>query len=92
MKNEIPSIIEATKLTFIRLGEMEEINMTVDIKNRTMTFQRLTFNEDDQDWEADEVYASEIEDELAEYIFILGNDNSQRIREMKSMFSHKMFA
>lgn len=92
MRNELPATLDGSELKFIRLGEMEDIDMTVDLKTRTMTFECVFYDEETEDWDGREVYASEIENQMEEYAFCAIQSNPLSFRELKAIFSHKMFA
>lgn len=90
MINEIPATISGLKLLFIRLGEMEDIDMTIDLKTKTMTFERIQFDENNDEWVSDEICACEIEDEMNVYNFLSITDKPLTFRDLQSLFSHKM--
>lgn len=92
MKSVIPAIIHGNEIKFIRLGEMEDIDITLDFKSNTMTFERVFYDENAEDWDGKEVYASEIENEMKNYLFCAGLSTAKTFRELQSLFSHKMFA
>lgn len=91
MKNEIPAMIDTTSMTFTRLGEYEDIDMTLTSDGR-MTFERVYYNEEAGDWDGNEVYASDIEDQMSEYAFLHISSKPLTFGQLMSSFSHKMFA
>jgi hypothetical protein len=92
MKNEIPAIRSNTEMTFTRLGGEEEIDLHLCRKTNRMTFQKVTWNEEAEEWEAKEVYLSEVQHELEDYGFCTISESPMTIRQLAAAFSHKMFA
>jgi len=90
--NEIPALRNNNEMTFTRLGPDEDIDMTLERKTQRMTFQRLEYNEETGDWDGKEVYASEVEEELENYTFSTITEKPLSFRQLKAIFSHKMFA
>jgi len=92
MKNEIPATLDGSELTFIRLGKMEDIDMKICLETNLMTFERVFYNEDEEEWDGKEIYASEIESEMSEYAFCAITSKPLTFRQLMATFSHKMFA
>jgi len=90
MKAVIPEIVDGLNFTFIRLGKNEDIDMAIDLKTRTVTFERIHFDETNDEWVGDEIYASEIEDDM-DYEFHGIHTGPLTFREVRNIFSHKMF-
>lgn len=91
MINEIPAIRSESEMTFTRLGAEEEIDMTLNRKRGQMTFSKVVWNDDKDDWESNEVYLEEIENELTDYGFLTIGPEPMSIGQLKTHFSFKMF-
>ena len=91
MTNELPAIASNKEIIFTRLGLNEDIDMTIDLESRRMTFERVFWNEEKEEWEGKQAYLEEIEDELKDYGFLKITRNPLSIQKLKTFFSFKMF-
>lgn len=92
MINETPAIRSNDEMTFVRLGEREEIDLHLCRKTNQMTFQKVTWGDEFNDWESKEVYLSEVQHELEDYGFCTISESPMTIKQLAATFSHKMFA
>ena len=92
MKNEIPAIRNNTEMRFVRLGSEEEIDMTLNRETSTMTFEKVFWNEESDEWDSKEVYLEEIKGELEGYGFQTIGPKPMTIQQLMTHFSFKMFA
>jgi hypothetical protein len=92
MINELPAIRNNNEMVFTRLGEYEDIDMTLNRKTNQMTFHRLVWNHETDDWDSQEVYLRDIGHQLAKYGFLTIAPQPLNIKQLQAFFSHKMLA
>ena len=88
MQNELPAIKNDTLIHYTRLGEYEEIDLSIDLKEWSMSVFYITW--DDEDASGVEIHLSDVIDELQDYKFLGIMSRGLSIRELQSMFSFKM--
>ena len=92
MRNEIPATFDGTNIIFTQLGQNEDLDMTINLETKEMTFERVFFDEECEEWDGVEVYCENIEDEMSKHCFLSIAEEALTIRQLKAMFSHKMSA
>ena len=84
--NEIPVTMNGVSLVFISLGEEGDIDISVNMKSKSMVVTRTTYNEESEDWESVDIDSlEELEDALSGYNFcnvISGSCSFSKLREM----------
>jgi hypothetical protein len=90
LKNAIPVTMNGVSLVFICLGEGGDIDISVNMKNKSMVVTRTTFNDESEDWESVDINSlEEVEEDLSGYNFCNVTSGFCSFSKMSEMFTQR---